>query len=99
MKGMIKLNLPDKDPLPINQLARAIDVHVSTIYRWGSPHGVRGQRLPLLRIGGRTYIQRFDLEAFLRALNNPSTSTTEDVPSRRAHDQASVEAELDAAGF
>ena len=40
------LKLPDKDPLPVNELARALDKNVATIYRWGSPRGVRGHRLP-----------------------------------------------------
>lgn len=98
MKRDIKLELPDKDPMPINELARECDVHVSTVYRWGSARGVRGQRLRLLRIGGRTYVQKSDWEIFLRTLNNPPADTAE-IVAQRAGDQAVVNAKLDAAGF
>ena len=60
---------PDKDPLPVNRLASKLDKDIATIYRWGSPRGVRGHRLRLTRIGGRTYVFRKDWEAFQRALN------------------------------
>ena len=98
MKHDIKLNLPEKDPMPINELARVLDVHISTVVRWGSPRGVRGQRLRLTRIGGRTYVRRVDWDAFLRALNSPPADTA-DVAAPQVNDQAVVDAELDAAGF
>ena len=47
------------------------------MYRWGSPRGVRGHRLPLIRIGGRTYVERSAWDAFYDALNNGSTDTAE----------------------
>lgn len=89
------LNLPDIDPLPINQLARAIGKNLATIYRWSSARGVRGQRLRLTRIGGRTYVRRQDLDAFLAALNGPA------LPDARAEraDAARMDLELDAAGL
>ena len=43
MKGGMNLNVPDEDAIPVNELARAIDKHISTILRWGSPRGVRGR--------------------------------------------------------
>jgi hypothetical protein len=60
---------------PIVKLAQSLGVHVSSIYRWGSPKGVRGHRLKLLRIGGRTYVDDNDWASFLAALNNTSTAT------------------------
>ena len=98
MKPEAKLKLPDKDPIPINELARVLDVHVSTVFRWGSPRGVRGQRLRLLRLGGRTYVERAAWDAFVCALNSPSADTAK-MEAQQAGDQPVVDAELDAAGF
>ena len=89
------LKLPDKDPLPVNELAKAMEKHVATIYRWGSRRGVRGHRLRLVRLGGRTYVYRRDWDAFIAAIN--------DCPAGLAIDhlepESSTDAELDAAGF
>ena len=52
------------DTWPVNDVAGALETHVSTIYRWGGPRGVRGHRLQLVRIGGRTFIRREDWERF-----------------------------------
>lgn len=82
---------------PINALAKDFGVHVSTIFRWGSPKGVRGHRLRLTRIGGRTYVLQSDLETFLNALNERTDSVTE-LPQERMS-SSRVEAELDAAGL
>lgn len=82
---------------PINALAKALGVHVSTIFRWGSPKGVRGHRLRLTRIGGRTHVLQSDLETFLDALNDRPTAPREIV--REQMPSSKVEAELDAAGL
>ena len=82
---------------PINALAKDLGVHVSTIFRWGSPNGVRGHRLRLTRIGGRTHVLQSDLETFLDALNNRPTTTSEIVKERMP--PSKIEAELDAAGL
>ena len=91
------LKLPDQDPLPVNSLAKALGKNVLTIYRWGSPRGVRGHRLPLIRIGGRTYVERVAWEAFFGALNHGSiiaaAAAEKGMPSDR------IDAELDAAGI
>lgn len=85
---------PDEQLTPIVQKAKALKVHVSTIYRWGTGKGVRGHRLRLLRIGGRTYIQHSDWVAFVNALNSPRgirPNVTASMPSSK------IDAELDAA--
>lgn len=82
---------------PINALAKDLGVHVSTIFRWGSPKGVRGHRLRLTRIGGRTHVLQSDLETFLNAINERTDSVTE-LP-REKMSSSRVEAELDAAGL
>jgi hypothetical protein len=93
------LKLPDQDPLPVNQLARALDKNVATIYRWGSPRGVRGHRLRLTRIGGRTAVFRRDLECFLAALNSDSAPGPSNQADAAQGLKELVDAELDAAGF
>lgn len=82
---------------PIGKLAQSLGVHVSSIYRWGSPKGVRGHRLILLRIGGRTYVRSSDWEKFLHALNDTSDTTT--VSTEKAASTNKVEDQLDAAGL
>jgi hypothetical protein len=98
-KDPLPLKLPDKDPTPVNELARALDKHVATVYRWGSPRGVRGHRLRLARIGGRTVVFRRDLESFLAALNSDSAPG----PSNQTHEaqvrEELIDAQLDAEGF
>ena len=45
--------------------------HVATAHRWAS-RGVKGVRLNTTKIGGRTYVSREQLDAFLAALNSPA---------------------------
>ena len=87
----------DQDPMPINPLARKLNKDVGTVYRWGSPHGVRGRRLRLPRIGGRTYVYLADWKAFLNGLNDPSLCPQGEVGQVEAGN--TTDAELDAAGF
>ena len=42
----------DEQLTPVVKLAKKLKVHVSTVYRWGAPKGVRGHQLKLLRVGG-----------------------------------------------
>lgn len=53
------------DRLSLNQVARELQVHVATCWRWAL-RGVRGRRLQTFMIGGRRYVRRSDLDAFLR---------------------------------
>ena len=92
------MKLPEEDPIPINELSRALGKHVATAYRWGSPRGVRGCRLRLTRIGGRTYVSHADWEAFTRALNSEEQPPQEQTPAKQEAD-ALVDGELDAAGL
>ena len=93
------LKLPDKDPMPINELARALDKNVATPYRWGSTRGVRGHRLRLTRIGGRTYVYHADWEAFTKALNTGAMQPPQEQARTRRQENSRVDAELDNAGF
>lgn len=62
---MPRQRLVDADKLTVKEAARRLDVHVATIYRWSS-RGVRGRRLPTVRLGGRLMVLAEDLEQFLR---------------------------------
>jgi predicted DNA-binding transcriptional regulator AlpA len=57
----------DKPRLSIIQTAKTVGVSRPTIDRWLS-FGVRGVVLPSVRIGGRRFVLRSDLEAFFRRL-------------------------------
>ena len=97
------LNLFHKDPLTIKELARVLDKNMATIYRWGSPRGVRGHRLPLTRIGGRTYVYRSDWENFLNASNKtpekPPVLSLQNRTYTKQHSSDLVDIKLSAAGF
>ena len=92
------LELPKKDPMPINELARALDKNVATPYRWGSPRGVRGHWLRLTRIGGRTYVYHADWRAFEQALNTDQGSELQVIAETKP-DEDAIDAELNAAGL
>ena len=93
------LNLFDTDPQPVNKLARAMNKDVSTLYRWGSPRGVRGHRLRLTRIGGRTYVYHADWEAFEKALNGDQEPEALNPALVKRQGDDLTDTELDAAGF
>lgn len=55
--------------LTMAETARACGgVAVSTVWRW-TLKGVRGVRLRTVHLGGRRYVLRSDLDAFLAAIN------------------------------
>jgi predicted transcriptional regulator len=93
------LRLPETDPMPINELAGALNKNVATIYRWGSARGIRGRRLRLTRIGGRTYVYHSDWEAFEKALNKDQVPESRAQPRTRHQVGGLIDAELDAAGL
>jgi len=88
------------DRLTIAEVARHLDVHVSTVWRWASPRGVGGTRLRTIKIGGRKLVLREDLESFLAELNADSNPPKETEPSpARQREIAAAEARLQAAGI
>jgi hypothetical protein len=52
--------------LTMTQAARLLRVHVTTAWRWAL-RGARGRRLRTVLIGGRRWILKTDLVAFLNA--------------------------------
>ena len=81
--------------LSMNATARHLQVHVATIWRW-TLHGVRGQRLRTMRIGGRRFVFARDLEAFLASLNS-TNDNSQPADDRRARADAAGQ-QLDALG-
>ena len=50
----------------LKQVAAKLNVHLATVWRW-TLTGVRGQKLPTVFVGGRRYVLKESLEAFLAA--------------------------------
>jgi hypothetical protein len=92
------ITLDDK-LMPVARLAKVLNVHVGTVYRWGAAKGVRGHRLNLLRVGGRTYVDRDDWDRFVHALNNRNVSPPKDQARGTERTEKGIDDELDAAGL
>jgi excisionase family DNA binding protein len=60
-------DLLSEERLSIDQAAEALNVSRPTVDRWLGP-GYRGVRLRSVRIGGRRFILRSDLNDFLHTL-------------------------------
>ena len=75
---MQNANLPT-ERLSLNEVAKQLNVHISTVFRW-SFRGVRGRRLKSFLVGGRRYVDADDLAQFLR----PHRESRQDVDSRRS---------------
>lgn len=50
--------------LSLSEVAKDVGVHVATVWRWVLS-GVRGRKLRSVHVGGRRYVLRADLDAFL----------------------------------
>ena len=74
--------------LSINQAARRLSVHASTLWRW-ILYGARGRKLPTILVGARRYILVDDLEAFLAAGRAPAGRVAKSNP---ANDRATAAA-------
>lgn len=55
--------------IPIKACAKRLGVSVQTVYRWAMS-GIRGHRLAIFRVGGRSFVLESDLEVFMRSLNS-----------------------------
>jgi hypothetical protein len=95
--GFVK-DLVTPDRVPLIELAKQLDVNVSSLYRW-IQRGVRarnGQRVRLVvfKLAGRTHVRREDLEAFIGATN---LGTPEPVVGRPVRLTQRRKAEIDRA--
>lgn len=82
--------LPDEDRLSMSETARLLKRHSATIWRWVL-RGIRGYRLRSIHVGGRRYITRQDLEAFLAAVNvseRPGSRGTPRMPHQKGNGKA-----------
>lgn len=89
------------DLLPLSEIARRYDLHVSTVYRW-CLRGVRGRRLRSIMLGGTRRVRADDVEEFIAAC----TAAAEPVPQERItppawrkRQHARAERECEAAGL
>lgn len=58
-----------QDRLSLKDIAREQHVDLHTVRRWVL-RGVRGQRLAAIRVGGRIYVLRAALDAFIRPVES-----------------------------
>jgi hypothetical protein len=74
-------------------------VHVSTLYRWASPRGVRGVRLETLKLGGRVVTSVEAVQRFAERCS--ATDSTADVhpPRSRQREFEQAEQELERTGI
>lgn len=63
---MSTVSLLDSERLSLTGVARRLNIHVSTVWRY-CLKGCRGRRLPSIVIGGRRYVLVRELEQFLSA--------------------------------
>ncbi|HEX6985578.1 MAG TPA: helix-turn-helix domain-containing protein [Planctomycetaceae bacterium] len=80
-------SLLDAERFTLTEAARRLNVHVNTLHRWRQ--GLNGRRLRCLKIGGRVYVTREELERFVASLSDPPS------PQERAENLAD---RADAAG-
>jgi predicted DNA-binding transcriptional regulator AlpA len=71
----------DKPRLTMRQTAQRVGVHVATIWRWHLA-GVRGHKLPAIRIGGRRFVLVEDLEYFIQSTSENISAGKDDLANR-----------------
>lgn len=94
----MSVNLPPKDRFTVREVARILDKHISTIWRW-CLRPVRGRILKTIHIGGQRYVERADLEAFLDEQNDAVKNTRETNSAACCTKMAKIEAALDEEGI
>lgn len=58
------MELLTRERFSLNQVAKKLNVHVATIWRW-TTKGVAGRKLPSIQIGGRRFVYADELEQWL----------------------------------
>ena len=99
----VDIELPDSGSFSLSRRsARALDVHLSTVWRH-ILQGIRGKKLRSFLIGGRRRVGRANLLAWLEAINDANHNG--DQECRREHhdrhdrDAEAVERALEAEGL
>jgi excisionase family DNA binding protein len=99
--GSAELTLPDKEVLTVKEVARALDCHLSSVWRF-MLRGVRGHRLPSFFVGSRRRVRRDDVVAWLQLINagrHDAAHVPATKPADRNRDGERTERELIEAGF
>ncbi|MBN71629.1 MAG: hypothetical protein CME32_20405 [Gimesia sp.] len=79
----------------INEVAQNLGVHPATVWRW-THSGVKGRRLKTIRIGGRRFVLRNDLEHFLKQCDSEVDHSVPQGPDQKCQNiaKAKLDAEL-----
>lgn len=87
------------DLIPFQQAAALLPgrPHIATLHRWRL-HGVRGRKLPTVLVGGRRFVSRQVLAAWLRADPVELTPPPVGLPSSSEHRADVAEKALHAFG-
>ncbi len=72
--------------------------HIATIWRWIAK-GVRGIKLEVVRVGGRTMVTPEAIETFLSRLNATDSPTPQFTPSQRQRMSEAARRELEKLGI
>jgi transposase len=79
-------NLLPGERLSLKELAKELQVHTSTVWRWVN-NGVRGWKLPTFLVGARRFVSRDQAANFLQQLNGPRPPNTACAGSRSHQDR------------
>jgi hypothetical protein len=96
----LKTELADRRLVPVNQALSAVlgkRPHSATVWRWHR-HGVRGHKLPVVRLGGRLMLRLDDLDQFIRAVSGDQP-TAPNISARRRREIEAAERECEKAGI
>jgi transposase len=81
------------------EIAKALDVHISTVVRW-TLKGVKGRKLESFDFGGQKFVLHEDLERFLFGTKEPGADDrSAESKSEKSKRMKEVDDELDRAGF
>jgi excisionase family DNA binding protein len=69
----MRTEILDSERLTLKHVADLLGVHVATIWRW-SLRGVRHRKLRTVFVGGRRFVLKSDLDAFLRGDDSEADS-------------------------
>ncbi|MFO0857076.1 MAG: helix-turn-helix domain-containing protein [Phycisphaerales bacterium] len=103
--GFVK-EIVTQDRISLSKLAKELSLDVSTLYRW-TLRGVLARngdrvRLKVFKLAGRTYVRRDDLESFMDAVNQQSTTGATQTPTptkSSVHSHLRARSELEQAGI
>ena len=84
--------LLDVPRLAIADVCRELGVSRCTVDRW-CVHGLRGHRLRRVRIGGRVFVLRDDLDRWIADMSDPPTRETRDDDFARRAETAAAKCE------